>query len=40
VIERGVRDAALEWPPGFEVSGVRKYGDTVLVTGIWYGLDT
>jgi len=40
VIERGIRDAALVWPQGFEVSGVRKYGDTVLVTGIWYGLDT
>ena len=40
VVERGIRDAALVWPVGFDVGGVRKYGDTVLVTGIWYGLDT
>jgi len=40
VIERANRDATLVWPDGFEVAEVRKYGDTALVTGVWYGLDT
>ena len=40
VIERAVRTAVLRWPDGFEVAEPKKYGDTALVTGIWYGLDT
>jgi 16S rRNA (guanine966-N2)-methyltransferase len=40
VLERGVRDAEVVWPDGFEDLQTRKYGDTVLVTGIWYGRDT
>jgi len=40
VIERAVRTAVLDWPDGFEVAEPKKYGDTALVTGIWYGLDT
>ena len=40
VIERGVRDSAVAWPVGFADPEVRKYGDTVLVSSIWYGHDT
>ena len=40
VIERANRDALVVWPDGFEVAEVRKYGDTALVSGVWYGLDT
>jgi 16S rRNA (guanine966-N2)-methyltransferase len=40
VVERAVRSAAIDWPRGFEIAEPKKYGDTALVTGIWYGLDT
>ena len=40
VVERAVRTAAIDWPCGFEIAEPKKYGDTALVTGIWYGLDT
>ena len=36
-VERSVRDAEPEWPVGLEPDRSRRYGDTVLRYGLWYG---
>lgn len=36
VVERAARDE-LAWPPGVEPDRSRRYGDTVLWYGLWYG---
>lgn len=37
VVERAARDAAPAWPDGMEPDRSRRYGDTVLFYGLWYG---
>jgi 16S rRNA (guanine966-N2)-methyltransferase len=37
VIERSARDPAPGWPAGVEPDRSRRYGDTVLWYGLWYG---
>ena len=37
VVERSARDAEPEWPDGVESDRSRRYGDTVLRYGLWYG---
>lgn len=37
VLERGRRDGEFDWPSGFAAQRERRYGDTVLHTGFWYG---
>jgi 16S rRNA (guanine966-N2)-methyltransferase len=37
VVERSVRSPALRWPDELEADRSRRYGDTVLCYGLWYG---
>jgi 16S rRNA (guanine966-N2)-methyltransferase len=37
VVERSVRDAEPDWPNGVELDRSRRYGDTMLWYGLWYG---
>jgi 16S rRNA (guanine966-N2)-methyltransferase len=37
VVERGSRGPRLEWPAGLEERRSRRYGETVLWFGLWYG---
>jgi 16S rRNA (guanine966-N2)-methyltransferase len=37
VVERGARDAGFVWPGGFETGWNRRFGDTVVHRGVWYG---
>lgn len=40
VVERGSRSGSVTWPEGFEPDGSRRYGETVLWWGLWYGPGT
>jgi 16S rRNA (guanine966-N2)-methyltransferase len=37
VVERSFRGEALTWPDGYEPARDRRYGETLLVSGLWYG---
>jgi len=37
VVERSMRDAEPGWPHGIEPDRSRRYGDTMLWYGLWYG---
>jgi 16S rRNA (guanine966-N2)-methyltransferase len=37
VVERSARDAEPAWPEGVEPERSRRYGDTMLWYGLWYG---
>lgn len=37
VVERSARSAEPEWPPGLTPDKHRRYGETVLWFGLWYG---
>ena len=37
VVERSMRDAEPGWPAGVEPDRSRRYGDTMLWYGLWYG---
>jgi len=37
VVERSARDTEPDWPAGTELDRSRRYGDTVLWYGLWYG---
>jgi len=37
VVERSMRDAEPGWPHGMEPDRSRRYGDTMLWYGLWYG---
>ena len=37
VVERSARDGEPGWPTGMEPDRSRRYGDTVLWYGLWYG---
>lgn len=39
LVERGSRAEPLTWPDGYEPDGERRYGETMLWWGVWYGPD-
>lgn len=40
MVERGTRGGEFGWPEGFEAAGSRRYGETTVRWGLWYGPET
>lgn len=40
VVERGSRGGEFRWPAGYSADGSRRYGETTVWWGLWYGPDT